>query len=52
MLVRSLDYTINSFYHNHITVFSEVVPVHIDMSTDELLLEPQMGLPSDAGQNT
>ena len=46
---RSLDYTINGFYHNHITVFSEVVPVHLDMSTDNLVLEPQIGLPADAG---
>ncbi len=47
---RSVDYTINGFYKNHVTVFAEVVPVALDMSIDELLLEPTFGLPAEAGR--
>lgn len=47
---RSLDYTINGFYKNHVTVFSEVVPVALQLSTMELIVEPQVGLPADAGK--
>ena len=46
---RSLDYTINSFYRNHITVFSEVVAVHLELDTQHLIVEPQLGQPADAG---
>lgn len=46
---RSIDYTINGFYKNHLTVFAEVVPVALEMSTDDLQVEPQVGLPADAG---
>lgn len=46
---RSLDFTINGFYKNHITVYAEVVPVALDLSTEDLVLEPSLGLPADAG---
>ena len=49
---RSLDYTVNGYYKNHVTVFAEVVPVSLELSTDHLIVEPQVGLPADAGQNT
>ena len=51
MYNRSLDYTINGYYKNHVTVFAEVVPVSLELSTDHLIVEPQVGLPADAGQN-
>ena len=46
---RSIDYTINGFYKSHVTVFSEVVPVALELSTLDLILEPQVGNPADAG---
>ena len=46
---RSLDYTINGFYKNHVTVFADVMPVTLELSTEELVLEPSLGLPADAG---
>ena len=49
-LSRSIDYTINGFYKNHITVFSEVVPVALELSTLDLNVEPHIGLPADAGR--
>ena len=48
-IYRSIDYTINGFYKNHITVFAEVVPVALELSKDELTVEPHIGLPADAG---
>ncbi len=31
------------------TVFAEVVPVNLELSSDELILEPSYGLPAEAG---
>jgi hypothetical protein len=33
-----------------VTVLAEVVPVALELSTDELVLKPSFGLPSDAGE--
>lgn len=46
---RSVDYVINGFYKNHITVFAEVVPVALSLSTHSIMVEPILGLPAEAG---
>ncbi|XP_013416633.1 cilia- and flagella-associated protein 47 isoform X1 [Lingula anatina] len=46
---RSVDYTINGFYKNHVIVLADVVPVALHLSTNELLLTPSQGLPAEAG---
>lgn len=46
---RSVTYTINKFYQNHVTVTAEVVPVGLELSTDLLVVKPTPGLPADAG---
>ncbi|KAL8606797.1 hypothetical protein ACOMHN_049626 [Nucella lapillus] len=48
-VARSVSYTINKLYKNHVTVSAEVVPVGLEMSTDSLVLRPSQGLPYDAG---
>ena len=47
---RSVSYTINRFYKNHVTVTAEVVPVGLELSTENLILKPSPGLPSEAGE--
>ncbi|XP_076467202.1 cilia and flagella-associated protein 47-like [Babylonia areolata] len=49
-VARSVTYTINKLYKNHVTVTAEVVPVGLELSTDSLVLRPSPGLPSDAGK--
>ncbi|KAL4233464.1 hypothetical protein ACF0H5_008145 [Mactra antiquata] len=46
---RSVSYTVNNFHKHHVTVLAEVVPVSLEMSTQELILKPSYGLPTDAG---
>ncbi|XP_053397416.1 cilia- and flagella-associated protein 47-like isoform X4 [Mercenaria mercenaria] len=46
---RSVSYTVNNYHKHHVTVLAEVVPVALQLSTDELVLKPSFGLPSDAG---
>ncbi|XP_070190234.1 cilia and flagella-associated protein 47-like isoform X3 [Littorina saxatilis] len=48
-VARSVTYTINKFYKNHVTVTAEVVNVGLEMSTDNLILKPTPGLPAEAG---
>ncbi|XP_052240686.1 cilia- and flagella-associated protein 47-like isoform X3 [Dreissena polymorpha] len=45
---RSVSYTVNNFHKHHVTVLAEVVPVALELSTEELVLKPSFGLPSDA----
>lgn len=40
----------NNYHKHHVTVLAEVVPVALELSTDELVLKPSFGLPSDAGK--
>ncbi|XP_052808119.1 cilia- and flagella-associated protein 47-like isoform X2 [Mya arenaria] len=46
---RSVTYTVNNYHKHHVTVLAEVVPVALQLSTEELLLKPSFGLPADAG---
>ena len=46
---RSVTYSVNNFHKDHVTVLAEVVPVDIELSTEELVLKPSFGLPADAG---
>ena len=46
---RSLDYTINNCYKSHVTTFAEVVSVALQLDKEELILQPQFGMPTDAG---
>ena len=46
---RNVEYTINGFYKSHILVFAEVVSVELELSTDKLVVVPQIGLPAEAG---
>ncbi|XP_055954756.1 cilia and flagella-associated protein 47 [Patella vulgata] len=46
---RSVLYTVNGFYQDHVTVLAEVVPVSIELSTQNLVLKPTIGSPADAG---
>ncbi|PVD28193.1 hypothetical protein C0Q70_10779 [Pomacea canaliculata] len=46
---RSVTYTINGFHKNHVTVMAEVVCVGLELSTENLVLMPTLGLPADAG---
>ncbi|XP_021363645.1 cilia- and flagella-associated protein 47-like isoform X2 [Mizuhopecten yessoensis] len=45
---RSVSYTVNGHYKHHVTVVAEVVPVALDLSTEELILTPAFGLPAEA----
>ena len=47
---RSVTYSVNNFHKHHVTVLAEVVPVDLELSTDELVLKPSYGLPADAGK--
>ena len=42
---------INGFYKNHLTVFAEVVPVALELSSEEIVVEPTLGLPAEAGKS-
>ncbi|KAL3884217.1 hypothetical protein ACJMK2_030436, partial [Sinanodonta woodiana] len=46
---RSVSYTVNGFYKHHVTVTAEVLPVALELSTEELVLTPTHGLPVEAG---
>ncbi|KAF6036686.1 CHDC2 [Bugula neritina] len=46
---RSINYSINGFYKNHLTVVANVVPPSLVMHTDSLEIGPTIGLPADAG---
>lgn len=49
LFYRSVTYTINGFHKNHVTVMAEVVCVGLELSTENLVLMPTLGLPADAG---
>ena len=46
---RSVTYSVNNFHKHHVTVLAEVVPVDLELSTEDLVLKPSYGLPADAG---
>jgi hypothetical protein len=46
---RSVTYSINKFYRNHVTVIAEVVPVGLELSTESLIVKPCPGMPAEAG---
>ena len=48
--IRAIDFRINTFYSNNVTVFADVVPVRLELSTTCLHVEPQVGLPADTGE--
>ena len=51
MFNRSVTYTVNNYHKHHVTVLAEVVPVALELSTEELVLKPSFGLPAEAGEH-
>lgn len=52
MFYRSINYSINGFYKNHLTVMADVVPPTLAMHTDLLEVTGTAGLPADAGMRS
>ncbi|XP_041462969.1 cilia- and flagella-associated protein 47-like isoform X1 [Lytechinus variegatus] len=46
---RNVKYTINGHHREHVTVYADVVPVALALSTDVLKLTPTPGMPAEAG---
>ncbi|XP_078698604.1 cilia- and flagella-associated protein 47-like isoform X8 [Branchiostoma floridae x Branchiostoma belcheri] len=46
---RSVMYTVNGHHTHHVLVMAEVVPVALELSTQELTVKPFPGMPADAG---
>ncbi|KAK3096977.1 hypothetical protein FSP39_005325 [Pinctada imbricata] len=46
---RSVSYSVNGHYKHHVTVVADVVPVALELSTEQLVLHPSFGLPAEAG---
>lgn len=51
-LTRSIDYSINGFYHNHVTVVANVVVPDLTLSTEFLEVGSTVGLPAEAGMRS
>ena len=49
---RNVKYTINGHHRDHITVYADVVPVALELSTELLDLTPTPGMPAEAGRLT
>ena len=49
---RSINYSINSFYKNHLTVMANVVPPMLNMNTELLEVGSTAGLPAEAGMRS
>ena len=47
---RNVKYTINGHHRDHITVYADVVPVALELSTEVLELTPTPGMPAEAGR--
>ena len=48
-LYRNVKYTINGHHRDHVTVYADVVPVALELSTELLKLTPTPGMPAEAG---
>ena len=47
---RSVMYTVNGFYKHHVTIVADVVPISLELSTENLVLHPSLGMPVEAGR--
>ncbi|XP_072178621.1 cilia- and flagella-associated protein 47-like [Diadema setosum] len=46
---RNVKYTVNGRHRDHVTVYADVVPVALELSTEMLKLTPTPGMPAEAG---
>ena len=51
-LCRSIDYSINGFYHSHVTVVANVVMPDLTLSAEHLHVGATPGLPAEAGMRS
>ena len=50
-LCRNVNYTINGNHRQHVLVRAEVVPVALELSSEDITLKSSPGIPADGGES-